>query len=259
MKYKVGDRVRIKSLDWYNKNKNKNNHIYLMRDDFYGCYFIETMSPFCNKIMTISNIMSNYYYMLEDGGKHYWTDEMIEGLAEEKPDINKWTGLKVELELSKSIIGVSNVEDLQGERFMSGFVKAIIPPEGYQFVDDNGNIINTTKIILEKKPEVIPDLQLDSIRIQREYCTNHSRIWLEIYEDDPNTCILTHLLVDEDHRQKGYGTKALEQAEMIAKDLGCNVIQLMVETDSWMHDWYLKKGYKFLKYDTAYTWLCKKL
>lgn len=112
---------------------------------------------------------------------------------------------------------------------------------------------------LEKKSEVIPNLRLDSIRTLREYCTNYSRIWLEIYEDDPSTCILTHLLVDEDYRKKGYGTKALEQAEMIAKDLGCNVVQLMVETDSWIHDWYLRQGYEFLKDDTTYTWLCKKL
>ena len=26
-------------------------------------------------------------------------------------------------------------------------------PEGYQFVDENGNVINATKIVLEKKKE----------------------------------------------------------------------------------------------------------
>ena len=69
---------------------------------------------------------------------------------------NKWNGLKVELDLSKSIIGVSNIESLQGERFMSGFVKAIIPPEGYIFKDENGNKILTSKIILEKKKKEYP-------------------------------------------------------------------------------------------------------
>lgn len=88
-------------------------------------------------------------------------------------------------------------------------------PEGYIFKDENGNVINATKISLCKKKEVIPDLQLDSIRTVREYCTEHSRIWLEIYEDNPKVCVLTHLLVDEDHRQKGYGTKAIEQQRIL--------------------------------------------
>ena len=27
LKYKIGDRVRIKSIDWYNENKDKNGYI----------------------------------------------------------------------------------------------------------------------------------------------------------------------------------------------------------------------------------------
>lgn len=108
------------------------------------------------------------------------------------------------------------------------------------------------------------NLQLDSVRTVREYCTGHSRIWLEIYEDNPEVCVFTHLLVDEDYRQKGYGTKALEQAEVIAKDLGCNTIQLKVETYSWMSKWYLRLGYKclykfFTNAEGNYTWLTKSI
>ena len=206
IKYKAGDRVRIKSLDWYNKNI-KNNGIIICGSES----FTHPMSHFCDKVVTIVTIQDDCYRILEDDGDWYWTDEMIEGLAEEetKPKfkvgdevrikgtdiggtiesvirgqlivnskgskipawpedvvlmksveeetaLNKWTGLKVELELSKSVIGVSNVESLRGERFMSGFVKAIIPPEGYQFVDENGNVINATKIVLEKKKKEYP-------------------------------------------------------------------------------------------------------
>ena len=39
---------------------------------------------------------------------------------------------------------------------MSGFVKAIIPPDGYIFKDENGNVINATKIVLEKKKKEYP-------------------------------------------------------------------------------------------------------
>lgn len=104
--------------------------------------------------MTIDQIddISKWYRMREDPW-NYYTDEMIEGLVEEETVLNKWNGLKVELELSKSVIGVSNIESLHGERFMSGFVKAIIPPDDYIFKDENGNVINAKKIVLEKKKE----------------------------------------------------------------------------------------------------------
>ena len=148
----------------------------------------------------------------------------------------------------------------EAKNYWDSIKDAWICPEGFEFSDENGNAINTTKITLRKKKEVIPNLQLDSIRTVREYDTVHSRIWLEIYEDNPELCIFAHLLVDEDHRQKGYGTKALEQAEIISKDLGCDTIHLKVKTDSWMHNWYLRSGYKFLtNAEDNYTWLTKSI
>ena len=154
LKYKAGDQVRIKSLDWYNENKNHCGEIPLFKP---SGLFVPDMSRYCNNIMTIKDICyGTCYRMKEDFWNYNWTDEMIEGLVEEETALNKWTGLKVELELSKSVIGVSNVESLRGERFMSGFVKAIIPPDGYIFKDENGNIINATKIVLEKKKKEYP-------------------------------------------------------------------------------------------------------
>ena len=103
-------------------------------------------------------------------------------------------------------------------------------------------------------------LKLESIRTVFEYSNNYARIWLEIYQDDPTTCIFTHLLVDKKHRQKGYGTKAIIQAEIIAKNFSCNNIHLKVETNSYMHKWYLKLGYNFLtKAEDNYTWLSKSI
>lgn len=234
LKYKAGDQVRIKSLDWYNKNI-KNNGIIICGSES----FTHPMSHFCDKVVTIVTIQDDCYRILEDDGDWYWTDEMIEGLAEEEN--------KPEYE-----------DEVTGEYYSTP--KYLVKPYGYEFVDENGNIINATKISLLKKKEIIPNLQLDSVRTVREYDTVHSRIWLEIYEDNPKVCIFTHLLVDEDYRQKGYGTKALEQAEIIAKDLGCDTIQLKVETYSWMSKWYLRSGYMFLtNAEDNYTWLTKSI
>lgn len=80
MKYKPGDKIRIKSLDWYNANKNEKGIISC------GDYnFTELMTPLCGKIVTIKDIeYDSGYIILEDDMVDGWTDEMIEGLALEK-------------------------------------------------------------------------------------------------------------------------------------------------------------------------------
>ena len=78
MKYKVGDKVKVKSREWYNKNKNKYGAI--------NCsdmaYFQPTMSKFCENILTIKNIdkIINAYKVEEND--YYWVDDMFEGLIE---------------------------------------------------------------------------------------------------------------------------------------------------------------------------------
>ena len=130
--------------------------------------------------------------------------------------------------------------------------------DGYQFKDENGNVINATKIVLEKKTS--DKLKLESTKKVREYWSEYARIFIEIYDDEPNECILTHLLTLEGHRQKGYGKQALIQAEEIAKELGCHKAHLKVETNSWMHNWYLRCGYRWYKNaNEGYTWLTKNL
>lgn len=54
--------------------------------------------------------------------------------------------------------------------------------------------------------------------------------------------------------------QALIEAESIAKELGCHTTCLKVETDSWMHKWYLRMGYKWYRNaNDEYTWLTKNL
>jgi len=132
-------------------------------------------------------------------------------------------------------------------------------PEGYQFIDENGNVINATKIVLEKKCDN-NKLKLESIKKVREYWSEYARIFIEIYDDSPNECVFTHLWVVDEQRQKGHGKRALMEAETIAKELGCHAAYLKVETDSWMHHWYLRCGYIWYKNaPDNYTWLTKGL
>ena len=79
MKYKVGDKVKIKSLDWYNENKDETDDIECSNN----IWFYKEMSKFCGKVMTISHIRADHYTMVEDL-VGYWTDEMIECKVEEE-------------------------------------------------------------------------------------------------------------------------------------------------------------------------------
>lgn len=85
MKYKVGDKVRVKSLEWYNENKNKYGYVQCGYKDF-----TENMRKYCGDVVTISgfNYSSFYdfttYNIAEENDYSYaWSDDMFEGLAED--------------------------------------------------------------------------------------------------------------------------------------------------------------------------------
>ena len=65
MKYKVGDRVRIKVLSDYN-------------------IIVEKILKKTSYILVISEVRVGYYYMEEAGGFTRWTDNEIECLASPK-------------------------------------------------------------------------------------------------------------------------------------------------------------------------------
>ena len=134
MKYKVGDKVRIKSFDWYYKNRDRKNEVKCGRTPF-----IPEMVSFCEKIATISSVQSllEVYRIKEDGGTFNWTDEMFEGNLEEET----YDSLKT---------------DKSNLPFMDMLNNEIKLPDGYIFKDENGNIINTTKIVMEKKKKEYP-------------------------------------------------------------------------------------------------------
>ena len=133
LKYKIGDRVRIKSLDWYNKNKDEYDYI-----DFGKHMFYPPMSKYCGEVFTIDYVYSDFYTM--NNNDFEWTDEMIEGLVEEEN----------EKKLSDESWRYKNIFD------NSQYPQSFECPEGYIFKDENGNVINATKIVLEKKKKWYP-------------------------------------------------------------------------------------------------------
>ena len=83
MRYRKGDKVRVRSFEWYNANKNSEGTVIFHN----WRIFNELMSEFCGKVVTIDAYISrgDYYDIKEDGKVNFWSDDMFEGLAIEKP------------------------------------------------------------------------------------------------------------------------------------------------------------------------------
>ena len=141
MRFKVGDRVLIKSIDWYNENKDNYGDIRLG-----GTFFRDFMSQFCGSVVTIESIRlvidTMCYKIKEDNGFYCWVDEMIEGLVEEE-------------------VGLV-------DNFSSRWVNEFNLPDGYIFKDENGDVINATKIVLEKKKKEYPKTYEECREILKE-------------------------------------------------------------------------------------------
>lgn len=98
MKYKVGDRVRIKSLDWYNDNKDCIGNV---ECGFY--HFIKEMTKYCGKILTIGEVYRNEYG-LQEGENFIWTDEMFDSIIENPDDVESKASSDSEKMVSLKII-----------------------------------------------------------------------------------------------------------------------------------------------------------
>lgn len=80
MTYNIGDRVRIKSIDWYNENKDRRGLVSC------GCQlFTEQMSAFCGCVMTIWHKTEGGSFCFRDN-KYYWTEEMFECIVDESQE-----------------------------------------------------------------------------------------------------------------------------------------------------------------------------
>lgn len=84
MKHKVGDKVRIRSKEWYEKNK-----------DEYGIVvtstvsFNKNMTKFLGKEAVITNVYNGYYTINLTCDLYTWDDDMFEETSEKKTSLFK--------------------------------------------------------------------------------------------------------------------------------------------------------------------------
>ena len=99
------------------------------------------------------------YFVKPKSNANCLTREMIEGLVEE------------EIDLIPKFGEYSNNEPLDIPTMTTEFVKehGLPCPEGYEFKDENGNVINTTKIVLEKKKKEYPKTYEECCKVLMKY------------------------------------------------------------------------------------------
>lgn len=112
MRYKKGDKVRVRSLEWHNANKDEDGDVPLRHTCGSKYNFVADMSCFCGKIVTINNVGHGRYDIKEDDCCFYWTDEMFDGLADETESQEKMVSLgKVEEWLYKNFYESYNLNN----------------------------------------------------------------------------------------------------------------------------------------------------
>lgn len=75
MKFNAGDKVRIKSIQWYNENKNDKDEVVTAQ----GSTFYKRMARFCGDSKVIKGVYGTFYKLEDDFFNDNWNDDMIEG------------------------------------------------------------------------------------------------------------------------------------------------------------------------------------
>lgn len=190
-KFKVGDKVRVKSLEWYNGNKNEKGNVIIDTDNCVN--FTAEMSRLCGEIMQVEE-MRDYYYVM-NGSIFAWQDWMLEDevVVPDAPDaLKKWTISEARKYLAGKKLFCTNYhesENLQRKLFECGCywndimetidkerwaIYISYSPDGQMYHDhqdvfewhlDNREVIKVEDVlkmeIIQDKPKFDPHLLID--------------------------------------------------------------------------------------------------
>lgn len=108
MKYKVGDKVRVRSGLQINRS--------------YGAYmFVSEMSDYKGSVVAISEVYLTCYCIEEDKGIWKWTDEMFEGLADEELTAEEATKILSEICCENELCGGCPISEAKGKMTCQSF------------------------------------------------------------------------------------------------------------------------------------------
>lgn len=178
MKHKVGDKVRIKSKEWWNaQSKNASGSV-----DCGAEMFTDMMTRMCGKVVEISDVLKDTYFIKEYGLN--WTDEMFEASTldnAEKPHISEQLIKDIAEVIKSHNLGIS-VSENEG--------KLIIEPLK---VDEDDLPIDTPCMVADKSDDwrfkYYAGKKKCFVGSLKSDCTNYTNEWdyiIPFDKFDPN-------------------------------------------------------------------------
>lgn len=188
MKYKVGDKVRVR------KNLEEYGH--------YGKYSANrNMAELHGSIVEIKKVENEEQRYEIDDNLYYWTDEMFEGLAEE--ELTAEEAIRFKCEMCESILcskckfsRVNNGEDIYCNKFLEKYPEQVVEilkqwkkehekkeieielAYVVRVIEDTGKVKRCVyeEDVTEVKEEAMK-------RVLKEYCKEHEGKFFTVYEE----------------------------------------------------------------------------
>lgn len=114
-KFNVGDKVVVKSLEWYNENKNADGTVRV------PCDFVAGMSKYCGQVLTIK-CKGWYSYDVAECG-FSWSDEMFERALSPVEVFAETNDVKY---LPKDLEGCAKVLEVSPKSCVNGYMDCIL-------------------------------------------------------------------------------------------------------------------------------------
>lgn len=186
MKYKVGDKVKVRSDLEENKG-------------YGGWYTSESMVKMCGEIVTIREVRSSSYELEENG--FMWTDEMFEGLVEEELTAEEATRILGEICCENKCYNGCPIGKARG-KMSCHFFRRDKPKEVIEIlkqwkkdhekkpiktesvgivrvIEDTGDI---KKCVYEEELTERENPMNAKERVLKEYCQNHAGKFFTVFE-----------------------------------------------------------------------------
>lgn len=173
-KYKLGDKVRVKSLYWYNSNKNEDGEI-TMND----LIFTKEMSKYCGEEFEICSI-SDDGYMLLKCTDWCWSDWMFE----DKPTFNKMKKVFIRGNEERGSEIIEMLENLGGVN--SSHLKGIFESLLYYINKDN----KIDSVSLENELGTIIQECFEELHLPKPIKKKLPNTWEEWVEQNKRECFV---------------------------------------------------------------------